>query len=99
LFKNLIIQKIIKEFLKKEFSEENIDFWVICENYKKIADVSEMKKEAERIWHLYLDTSSSHQINVDNKARNRCKEHLANPTRTMFELAQTQVDYFLNIKF
>ncbi len=87
----IIFRFFSKEFLKKEFSEENIDFWVICENYKKISDVNEMKKEAERIWHLYLDTSSSHQINVDNKARSRCKEHLANPTSTMFEMAQTQV--------
>jgi hypothetical protein len=56
-----------------------------------------MKKEAERIWHLYLDTSSSHQINVDNKARSRCKEHLPNPTRTMFEMPQTQVTFYIYI--
>jgi hypothetical protein len=25
-----------KEFLKKEFSQENIEFWVKCENFKNI---------------------------------------------------------------
>ena len=93
MFKMKTIIVWFQEFLKKEFSEENIDFWVICENYKKIKDPDEMKTEAERIWHLYLDTSSSHQINVDNKARSKCKEQLNNnPTSSLFEMAQTQVN-------
>lgn len=31
-----------KEFLKKEFSEENIIFWEECESLKKVADVNEV---------------------------------------------------------
>jgi hypothetical protein len=77
--------------LKKEFSEENIDFWVKCENYKKLADADEMKRRSHEIWNTYLDTSSMHQINVDNKARSHCKEALQNPNNSMFEMAQTQV--------
>jgi hypothetical protein len=50
-----------------------------------------MRKAADDIWNTYLDTSSMHQINVDNKARSHCKEGLPNPNNTMFELAQTQV--------
>ncbi len=80
--------------MKKEFSEENIDFWVACENYKKIVDSIEMKNEAERIWKLYLDSSSLNPINVDSKARIHCKEYLENPTNTMFDIAQTQVCLF-----
>lgn len=80
-----------KEFLKKEFSEENIDFWVKCENYKKLATPEEMRKGADDIWNNYLDTSAMHQINVDNKARSHCKEALQNPNNTMFEMAQNQV--------
>ncbi|RNA03336.1 regulator of G- signaling loco-like isoform X1 [Brachionus plicatilis] len=80
-----------KEFLKKEFSEENIDFWVKCENFKKLSDVEEMKAEASNIWQTYLDTSSMCQINVDNKARSSCQDALLTPYNTMFELAQTQI--------
>lgn len=77
--------------MKKEFSEENIDFWVKCENFKKLNDIEEMKTEASNIWQTYLDTSSMCQINVDNKARSSCQEALQNPNNTMFELAQTQI--------
>ncbi|CAF0758450.1 unnamed protein product [Brachionus calyciflorus] len=83
--------QIFTEFLKKEFSEENIDFWVKCENFKKLIDLDEMKKEASNIWRTYLDTSSMCQINVDNKARSSCQEALQTPNNTMFELAQTQI--------
>ncbi len=77
--------------MKKEFSEENIDFWVVCENFKKIVDLNELKNEAERIWKLYLDSSSLNPVNVDSKARIHCKEHLENPSNTMYEMAQAQV--------
>lgn len=62
-----------------------------CENYKKLSTPEEMRKGADDIWNTYLDTSSMHQINVDNKARSHCKEALQNPNNTMFEMAQNQV--------
>ena len=64
----------------------------MCENYKKIDDKEAMKKEAELIWNFYLDTSSMHQINVDNKARSHCKEAMLNPSSDVFEMAQSQVN-------
>ncbi len=77
--------------MKKEFSNENIDFWVKCENFKKIRDHDEMKRVSTEIWNEYLDTSSMTQINVDSKARSHCKEALQNPNSEMFEKAQTHV--------
>ncbi|CAF0915606.1 unnamed protein product [Brachionus calyciflorus] len=83
--------EIFTEFLKKEYSEENIDFWVKCENFKKLTDMDEMKQVANEIWNTYLDTSSMCQINVDNKARSSCQEALQTPNLSMFEMAQTQI--------
>ena len=87
----LILFYSFKNFLKKEFSNENIDFWVKCENFKKIRDHDEMKRISTEIWNEYLDTSSMTQINVDSKARSHCKEALQNPNSEMFEKAQTHV--------
>lgn len=83
--------QIFTNFLKKEFSNENIDFWVKCENFKKISDPREMITIANEIWSEYLDTSSMTQINVDSKARSHCKEALLEPNSAMFEKAQTHI--------
>ena len=84
--------QIFTEFLKKEFSEENITFWVRCEKFKKLSG-EEMRRESELIWSTYLDTASMHQINVDNKARSHCRDALASqqPNAAMFETAQSQI--------
>ena len=81
----------MKEFLKKEFSQENIDFWVKCENFKKITNQLDLKKAADDIWNNYLDTSSMYQINVDSKARSHSKDALLHPNNKMFEMAQAHV--------
>jgi len=35
-----------QEFLKKEFSEENIVFWIACENFRNITDFEEVLRIA-----------------------------------------------------
>ena len=32
-----------QEFLKKEFSDENIVFWIACENFRNITDFEEVR--------------------------------------------------------
>ncbi len=33
---------VFTEFLKKEFSQENIQFWIACEKFKKLSDPDEV---------------------------------------------------------
>lgn len=35
----------LQEFLKKEFSDENIVFWIACENFRNISDFEEVCKK------------------------------------------------------
>lgn len=35
----------LQEFLKKEFSDENIVFWIACENFRSITDFEEVCKK------------------------------------------------------
>jgi len=39
----LIIIMPSQEFLKKEFSDENIVFWIACENFRNITDFEEVR--------------------------------------------------------
>ncbi len=40
---------ICKEFLKKEFSQENIEFWVKCENFKTISNAIQVSWKKELV--------------------------------------------------
>ena len=40
----LTFEMFLQEFLKKEFSDENIVFWIACENFRNITDFEEVRK-------------------------------------------------------
>lgn len=48
-------------FLKSEFSEENMDFWVACEDYKKTAP-SKLAVKAKQIYQQYVEADAPNQV-------------------------------------
>ncbi|CAF0874903.1 unnamed protein product [Rotaria sp. Silwood1] len=85
---------VFTEFLKKEFSQENIQFWIACEKFKKLSDPEEIRLNANLIWSTYLhDTDDgSCPINIDSRTRQECQQSLLNkPNAYMFEKAQSQI--------
>lgn len=79
------------EFLKKEFSGENIYFWTACERYRQINDVSERTNEALSIFEKHLANGSLEPVNVDSQARLRAQEHLLAAEKDLFVPAQKQI--------
>ncbi|EAT40964.1 AAEL007362-PA, partial [Aedes aegypti] len=79
------------EFLKKEFSAENIYFWTACERYRQITDREERAKEAQSIFAKHLESGCSEPVNVDSIARNIAKENLPQAEPTLFAAAQKQI--------
>ena len=57
------------QFLKKEFSAENIYFWTACERYRKMEDANERSREANAIYARHLNVGAAEQVNVDSKGR------------------------------
>lgn len=81
----------LQEFLKKEFSAENIYFWTACERYRQITDREERAKEAQSIFAKHLESGCSEPVNVDSIARNIAKENLPQAEPTLFAAAQKQI--------
>ena len=79
------------EFLKKEFSGENIYFWTACERYRQINDKSERTKEALSIFEKHLANGSLEPVNVDSHARLKAQERLAAAEKDLFVQAQKQI--------
>lgn len=71
------------EFLKKEFSAENIYFWTSCERYRQL-DYTERVKEAIVIFSKHLAAGASEPVNVDSQARNVAQENLEIADRDLF---------------
>ncbi|KAM3603982.1 uncharacterized protein V6R79_004812 [Siganus canaliculatus] len=81
-------QIAFREFLKSEYSEENILFWLACEEYKKIKTVPEMISSANRIYSEFVQTEAPKQINIDCGTRESITKNISQPTLASFDSAQ-----------
>lgn len=63
------------EFLKKEFSAENIYFWTACERFRQLDDV-DRQQEAETIFAKHLAVGAPEPVNVDSQARTTAQANL-----------------------
>ncbi|TSS97516.1 Regulator of G-protein signaling 21 [Bagarius yarrelli] len=79
------------EFLKSEYSEENILFWLACEEYKKISCRTEMTCEANRIYSEFVQTEAPRQINIDCKTRATITKNISEPDLSTFDMAQALI--------
>ncbi|KAH8306399.1 hypothetical protein KR018_010376 [Drosophila ironensis] len=79
------------EFLKKEFSAENIYFWTACERYRLLESQAERMLQAREIFGKHLANSSSDPVNVDSQARSMTEEKLATAAPDIFAHAQKQI--------
>ncbi|KAB5579813.1 hypothetical protein PHYPO_G00199250 [Pangasianodon hypophthalmus] len=75
-------------FLKSEFSDENIEFWTTCEEFKKIKCNSRLNSRAKKIFERYVRAEAPKEINIDHKTRELIKQNVQTPTRYCFEEAQ-----------
>uniref|UniRef100_A0A3P8WL29 Regulator of G protein signaling 3a n=1 Tax=Cynoglossus semilaevis TaxID=244447 RepID=A0A3P8WL29_CYNSE len=80
-----------RAFLRTEFSEENLEFWLACEEYKKIKSQSKMASKAKKIFAEYIAIQSCKEVNLDSYTRDHTKENLQNVTRSSFDLAQRRI--------
>ncbi len=71
------------EFLKKEFSAENIYFWTSCERYRQLDD-AERSREAIQIFSKHLGVGAPEPVNVDSQARTTAQEHLQKAEKDLF---------------
>ncbi|XP_041754249.1 regulator of G-protein signaling 3 isoform X4 [Coregonus clupeaformis] len=80
-----------RAFLRTEFSEENLEFWLACEDYKKIKSQSKMASKAKKVFAEYIAIQSCKEVNLDSYTREHTKDNLQNVTRSCFDLAQRRI--------
>uniref|UniRef100_A0A8C6SXN8 Regulator of G protein signaling 3a n=1 Tax=Neogobius melanostomus TaxID=47308 RepID=A0A8C6SXN8_9GOBI len=80
-----------RAFLRTEFSEENLEFWLACEEYKKVKSQSKMASKAKKIFAEYIAIQSCKEVNLDSYTRDHTQDNLQNVTRSCFDLAQRRI--------
>ncbi|XP_026525072.1 regulator of G-protein signaling 1 [Notechis scutatus] len=80
-------QEAFREFLKSEFSDENIEFWLACEDYRKTqADC--LHSKAEKIYQEFVKLDAKKQVNIDFHIRKSVAKKVQDPTPSSFDEVQ-----------
>ncbi|XP_055077334.1 regulator of G-protein signaling 13-like isoform X2 [Periophthalmus magnuspinnatus] len=77
-----------RTFLKSEYSDENMEFWLTCEDFKKIHSSFRMSSRAKRIYEQFIKAESPKEINIDHQTREQIKRNVKTPTTHCFDEAQ-----------
>ncbi|KAJ7317358.1 hypothetical protein JRQ81_003520, partial [Phrynocephalus forsythii] len=80
-----------RAFLESEFSEENLDFWVACEDYRKLQGCHQLQDNARKIYDQYITIQAPKEVNLDSQTRDVTNRNILLPTRSCFEQAQRRI--------
>ncbi|KAM5236698.1 regulator of G-protein signaling 4 [Ctenodactylus gundi] len=80
-----------RAFLKSEFSEENIDFWISCEEYKKIKSPYKLHHKAKKIYNEFISVHATKEVNLDSYTREETCRNMLDPKVNCFDEAQKKI--------
>ncbi|KAG7330031.1 hypothetical protein KOW79_006253 [Hemibagrus wyckioides] len=80
-----------RQFLKSEFSEENLLFWLACEELKKETNRTVVEQTVKQIYEDYVSVLSPREVSLDSRAREVISKNMLNPSSQTFDEAQQQI--------
>ncbi|XP_060779281.1 regulator of G-protein signaling 20 [Neoarius graeffei] len=80
-----------RQFLKTEFSEENLIFWLACEELKKETNRTVVEQKVKQIYEDYVSVLSPREVSLDARAREVISKNMLNPSSQTFDEAQQQI--------
>ena len=54
--------ELFRIFLRTEFSEENIEFWISCERFRDFTGTGKQVEEAHRIYTDFVAVQAPHEV-------------------------------------
>ncbi|XP_076839706.1 regulator of G-protein signaling 19 isoform X1 [Brachyhypopomus gauderio] len=91
LMKNPAGRNVFREFLRTEYSEENMLFWLACEDLKKEISKSAIEEKARMIYEDYISILSPKEVSLDSRVREVINKKMQEPTPHTFDDAQLQI--------
>ncbi|XP_051552918.1 regulator of G-protein signaling 21-like [Myxocyprinus asiaticus] len=79
------------QFLRTEFSEENIEFWLACEDFKTTESATKLLSNAKQIYAVFIDKEAPKEINIDHTTKADIEKNILQPTHFCFDVAQDKI--------
>ncbi|XP_042265794.1 regulator of G-protein signaling 19 isoform X3 [Thunnus albacares] len=91
LMRNPAGRNVFREFLRTEYSEENMLFWLACEDLKKEINKGTIEEKARSIYEDYISILSPKEVSLDARVREVINRKMQEPAPHTFEDAQLQI--------
>ncbi|GMS78157.1 hypothetical protein PENTCL1PPCAC_332, partial [Pristionchus entomophagus] len=91
LMKNKSGQKFFAEFLKSEYSDENILFYQACEELKREKNGEKVEEKARIIYEDFISILSPKEVSLDSRVREIVNSNMVRPTAATFDEAREQI--------
>ncbi|KAL0967052.1 hypothetical protein UPYG_G00303980 [Umbra pygmaea] len=78
-------------FLRTEFSEENMLFWLACEEFNKESNKTAIEEKARAIYEDYISILSPKEVSLDSRVREVINRNMLEPSSKTFDDAQVQI--------
>ncbi|KAK7162680.1 hypothetical protein R3I93_006886 [Phoxinus phoxinus] len=83
--------EVFTRFLRTEFSEENIEFWLACEDFKITESATKLQTKAKQIHAIFIDKEAPKEINIDHSTKAAIEKNILQLTRSCFNVAQDKI--------
>ncbi|XP_039324046.2 regulator of G-protein signaling 2-like [Saimiri boliviensis] len=80
-----------RAFLKSEFCEENIEFWLACEDFKKTKSPQKLSSKARKIYTDFIEKEAPKEMNIDFQTKTLIAQNIQDATSGCFITAQKRV--------
>lgn len=77
-------------FLRSEFSEENLDFWLACEDYR-VSPSNVQTSKASSIYNQFINPDAPQEVNLDAETRETLLSVMDSPSSNTFDTAQQRI--------
>ncbi|XP_077440734.1 regulator of G-protein signaling 4-like [Vanacampus margaritifer] len=83
-------RSVFSSFLRSEFSQENMHFWLACEDFKN-TPTCKLDKKAKFIYKQYVAEGSPNEVNLDAATREETCENVTSASPSCFDEAQRRI--------
>lgn len=88
---------LFRQFLKLEFSVENLEFWLECEEFKKLKEGKKATfQRANAIYNTFVRDRAEKEVNLDSTTKSATKVAIENGIRSdIFNMAQIKIEQLM----